>query len=345
MKAEFRAPTSKDRKPLIDLLPLKTPLTMYIDPSSICNFACKFCFQANKEIKKQMQLKLMTMDIFNMIIEQLKEFEDSIKMIHLHGFGEPLLNKNFGNMVKLLKDSKKVDRIATTTNASALTKENAHKIIESGLNQIHFSIYGLNNKNYFDFSNKKISFENIVENIKHFHSIKQDCHIHIKINGDYYSNEDKERFLNIFGNYCDTIFIDGVANIWPLIDVSKTLTINLSKEEKQNTILKHQYGHTKTQKNNLCPNIFYQLMIHANGDISPCCADYLSKLKIGNIKTHNLKTLWGGVERLSLIKKHLNNKQPPICKACEYPDMASTVSLNEHIDKIKIYLEKNNETL
>lgn len=303
MKAEFRAPTSKNRKPLIELLPLNTPLTMYIDPSSICNFACKFCFQANKDIKKQMQLKLMTMDVFESIVEQLKEFEDSIKMIHLHGFGEPLLNKNFYKMVKILKDSNIADRVATTTNASLLTKENAHQIIESGLDQIHFSIYGLNDKNYFDFSSQKVSFQKVIDNIKYFYSIKQNCHIHIKINGDYYSDEDKERFLGIFGDYCDTIFIDGVANIWPLIDVADTLKINLSKEEKQNTTLRHQYGHTKAQKDNLCPNIFYQLMIHANGDISPCCADYLGKITLGNIKTHNLKALWGGAVKIELDKK------------------------------------------
>ncbi|RAX51420.1 hypothetical protein CCY99_09060 [Helicobacter sp. 16-1353] len=298
MKAEFRAPTSKDRKPLIELLPLKTPLTMYIDPSSICNFACKFCFQANKKIKRQMQLQLMTMDIFNMIVEQLGDFEDSIKMVHLHGFGEPLLNKNFYKMVKILRDSKLVDRIATTTNVSLLTKENTHKIIESGLNQVHFSIYGLSDDNYLTFSGKKTSFKHILDNIKYFYANKKNCHIHIKINGDYYSNADKERFLDIFGDYCDSIFIDGVANIWPLMDVAETLSINLSKEQKETTKLQHQYKHIKPQKDNLCPNIFYQLMIHSNGDISPCCADYLGKIKLGNIKTHNLKNIWGGGNRV-----------------------------------------------
>lgn len=303
MKAEFRTPMSKNRKPLIDLLPLKAPLTIYIDPSSICNFACKFCFQANKKIKKQMHLKLMTMEIFESVVEQLCEFEDSIKMIHLHGFGEPLLNKDFHKMVKMLKDSNLVNRVATTTNASLLTKEYTHKIIDSKLDQIHFSIYGLNDKNYLDFSNKLVSFQNIVENIKYFYQNKQNCHIHIKISGDYFSNEDKERFLDIFGDYCDSIFIDGAANIWPLIDISNTLSINLSKEQKQNAELKHQYGYIKNTKDNLCPNIFYQLMIHSNGNISPCCADYLNKISLGNIKTHNLKAIWGGGITIEANKK------------------------------------------
>jgi len=49
MKAEFRQPYSKDRKPLQELLPLDTPLTMYIDPTDICNFACRFCFNGDEK--------------------------------------------------------------------------------------------------------------------------------------------------------------------------------------------------------------------------------------------------------------------------------------------------------
>ena len=92
MKAQYQAPTSKNRKPLIDLLPLNTPLTMYIDPSSVCNFSCAFCFQANPSFKKETRIGKMSMDTFENIVDQLGDFEEKIKMIHLHGFGEPLLN-------------------------------------------------------------------------------------------------------------------------------------------------------------------------------------------------------------------------------------------------------------
>lgn len=292
MKEKFRAPMSKDRKPLIELLPLSEPLTMYIDPSSKCNFKCQFCFQSNKEIKKQMDLSMMSMEVFDEVIRQIEEFDNPIKMLHLHGFGEPLLNKNFPLMVSKARQSSKILRVATTSNASLLTKDLSKAIIDSGLNQIHFSIYGLNDDNYKVFSNQRVSFSEIVSNIKYFYSIKNNCHVHIKMNGDYFSLEDKERFLDIFSPYCDSIFIDGVANIWPMLDISNTLELNLSKEQKQDATLRHQYGLSST--NTLCPNIFYQLMVHSNGDVSPCCADYLAKLTLGNIKNDSLKSLWGG---------------------------------------------------
>ena len=339
MKAEFRAPMSKDRKPLIELLPLSNPLTMYIDPSNVCNFACKFCFQSNERARKEMDFKIMNMDIFNIVIEQLKEFNESISMIHLHGYGEPLMNKNFPEMVKLLKNSKCAKRVATTTNASLLNKDLALKIIDSNLDQIHISIYGLKDSNYIDFSNKKVDFETIVNNIKFMYENKTNTHMHIKINGDYYSDNDKKRFFEIFGDLCDTIFIDGVANIWPGINVEESLKLNLSKEEKSISKIEHQYGYTKSAKNKICPSIFYQLMIHSNGNVSPCCADYMGKLNLGNVKTTTLKSIWGGEERMNLIKGHLESKKPQICEICEYPNTASTVSLDENEVK-KIFLDK-----
>lgn len=302
MKAEFRQPYSKDRKPLIELLPLQQPLTMYIDPSSRCNFKCSFCFQNNKDAIKQMDLMQMNLHTFEIIVEQLKAFSQPIKMIHLHGFGEPLLNTNFHTMVKILKQSNVVERVATTSNASLLTQTLTQNIINAELDQIHFSIYGLNDDNYKTFSHKSLRFQHIIDNIQYFYEYKtkyakhygHNCHIHIKINKDYFSKSDQQRFLDIFGDYADTIFLDGVANIWPGIDISNSLDINLSQQEKETkAILSHQYGHSIT-KNAICPNIFYQLMIHSNGNISPCCADYQQKLCLGNIHDTTLYDLWNG---------------------------------------------------
>lgn len=145
---------------------------MYIDPSSVCNFSCAFCFQANPLFKKETRIGKMSMDTFENIVDQLGDFEEKIKMVHLHGFGEPLLNKYFIDMVKCIKNANVCDRVATTSNASLLSKTLSEKIVDSKLDQIHFSIYGLNDGNYKTFSNRHVSFQDIVENIKYLHSIK-----------------------------------------------------------------------------------------------------------------------------------------------------------------------------
>ncbi|RDU70622.1 radical SAM protein [Helicobacter aurati] len=376
IKAEFRQPYSKDRKPLIELLPLHQPLTMYIDPSNICNFKCSFCFQSNTNAKKEMYLTQMSLETFTTILKQLAEFDNPIKMIHLHGFGEPLLNPHFPLFVKLAKESKVSERIATTSNASLLTRDLSRAIIESGLDQIHFSIYGLNDESYKIFSKKSLRFSQIVENIKYFYEHKtlyakeygHNCHVHIKMNKDYFSSQDQVRFLELFGNYADSIYLDGVANIWPGIDVSDSLRLNLSLEEKESTTVSHQYGHS-FKHGALCPIVFYQLLVHSNGDISPCCADFQAKMTLGNVANTTLKEIWqqallqntrstinnapstknthvntggGSKSKLALLRaSHIKGQKNslPVCAVCSYPDQAATTSLQEHIHKLKsLYL-------
>ena len=328
MKAEYRPPCSKERKPLQDLLPLDTPLTIYIDPSNICNFSCKFCFHGNKDKLEEMPAKkMMRIELFKKIVNDLKEFPSTVKMIHLHGFGEPLLNKNLAEMIKLLKNSNVVERVAITTNASTFTDENMKAIIEAGLDQIHISIYGLSQEQYMEFSHNKCNYLKLIENIKKLYDIKGSCHIHIKITGDYFSDEKKNLFLNTFGDYSDTIFVDNAANIWPGLDITDTL----GDGQK----LKHQYGQNIVE-DKVCPNLFYQLLIHSDGFVSPCCADYRKKIKIGDVNKESLMIIWNNSLLNTMRINHLkrNVKNYAACTDCEYPFVASTVNINPYINSL-----------
>lgn len=101
-KATFRPPMNPERKPLHTLLPLQSPLALHIDPSDTCNFRCKFCFQSHTKLKHTQ----MTLDLFQKIVNDLKEFPVPINTIYLHRIGEPLLNKNFPEFVRILKNAR-----------------------------------------------------------------------------------------------------------------------------------------------------------------------------------------------------------------------------------------------
>ncbi|MDD3237057.1 MAG: radical SAM/SPASM domain-containing protein [Candidatus Gastranaerophilales bacterium] len=321
MTAKFEMPISKDRKPLHTLLPLNTPLTVYIDPSTICNFSCAFCYN-NTEFKKQVDAKIMSWELFTKIVEDLKEFEQKIKMIHMYGYGEPLINKNFPKMVKAIKDANVAEKVGMTTNASLLTHEISDRIIASGLDKIEISIYGMSNEKYMEFSHQNVHFDKIVENIKYLFDNRKNCHIHVKINGDYFTQEEKELFKNIFENSCDSMHIDNAANIWPGIDLN----------DKIKTETSSVYGKNDTKIAKICPDVFYKLMINSNGNVGVCCVDYLQKVYMGNVKDKSLKEIWNSNELRELRLAHLNEnlKQYPICSICNYPSCASTVSVDEY---------------
>ena len=201
MKAEFKPRIDlENRTKLETVIPLKVPYVIFIDPSDICNFYCKFCPSGDKELMKNVGRSLKTMDfnLYKKIIDDICEFEKPLKVLKLYKDGEPLINPMFADMVKYAKDRNCAERISTTTNASLLNPKRNLEIIDAGLDRINISIEGVSQEQYLEFSNYKIDFEKLVENIRHFYENRKQCEMIVKINGDTISEEDKEKFLDLF---------------------------------------------------------------------------------------------------------------------------------------------------
>ena len=148
-----------DRMELKNALPLRTPYVIYIDPSDTCNFRCKFCPSGNLELMKKTRGRghgPMDFEVYKGIIDSLKDFPDPIRVIRLYKEGEPLVNPRFADMVRYAKQSPKVLRVDTTTNASLLTPERSLEIIDAGLDRLNISVEGVNTEQYRDFSGHKM---------------------------------------------------------------------------------------------------------------------------------------------------------------------------------------------
>ena len=319
MSAKYQAPMSLERKPLHTLLPLEQPLSLFIDPCDICNFKCNFCFQYHtKHIGQVMERKL-----FEKIASDMQEFDNPFKMVHLNGHGEPLLNPDIVEFVKILKQKMIAEKVSITTNASLLTKTKSQELVDAGLDKVEISIYGLNQEEYYKFSNVKILFDDLYENIKYFYSIRGKCHIHIKIAGDYFSEDEKQRFIDLFGAVADTIYIDHAINSWPGINVTNSG--------------EHMYDLNGAK---ICPMPFYQMLIHSNGKVSPCCPEYQQKLIIGDINRESLKNIWTGNDVQKLRKNILQDmiSDDAVCSYCEYPKCGATVDITPYRDELlKLY--------
>ena len=178
MKAEYSPRIDlKNRTKLQEVIPLSTPLTLFVDPSDACNFKCKFCPTSDRDLMKEVGRPWRTMDfeVFKKICNDMLQFPKKIEVLRLYKDGEPLLNKHFSTMVKFAKENKVANRIDTTTNASLLSEEKANQLANIGLDRVNVSVYGVKNEHYRSFSSTKIEFERVLNNIKYFYSVKKNC--------------------------------------------------------------------------------------------------------------------------------------------------------------------------
>jgi radical SAM protein with 4Fe4S-binding SPASM domain len=308
-------------------IPLNTPYCIFIDPSNACNFKCKFCM--NQKIK---HTDVMEFSLFKKIIDDIQEFENPVKTIKLYGFGEPLINKNFCDMVKYIKKSGRVLKVNTTTNASLLTPELNTKLIDSGIDRINISIEAIGTKNYIEFTgNKNVKYEKIVENICDLYSRKQNMTIFIKINGDYLNNSEKEEFINTFAPISDGHEIEHTMNCWRDFKVD-----NVNAEVGI-------YGQ-ELHEVQVCPYIFYNMFIHSDGYVSACFLDWNKKLVLGDVKNESVKKLWNDklLKHLQLEMLRKNRKNHPICNNCSQLTYGMPVDLDNHAETILKTINKGN---
>lgn len=101
MNKDFQS-TRPKRRNLAGIIPLDTPFTVNIDPCGACNFKCGFCPCNMADFRNKDRHEMMSMDLFQKIVDDLAAFPKKIRVVNLYCFGEPLLNKNLPEMVRML---------------------------------------------------------------------------------------------------------------------------------------------------------------------------------------------------------------------------------------------------
>lgn len=127
-----RYQTSARRSAAVDYLPIK----LDIENASRCNFACTMC--AVSKWPKRKRAEDMSLDAFRRLIDE----QYGLVEIKLNGLGEALMQgDDYFEMIRYAR-SKRI-WVRMTTNASLLhVRNNAVKLLGSGVNEIDISVDG-----------------------------------------------------------------------------------------------------------------------------------------------------------------------------------------------------------
>lgn len=310
-----------NRQNLIDIIPLEKPFTLLIEPSNYCNFHCISCFQSIKADNYLKQHRgLMTLDTYQTILNQFREWEgDKLKVLKLSLYGEPFTNPQFCEMLKLAKEADIAERIETTTNASLITEEVAEKLVEYGIDYIRVSIYGGNQKRYEEVTNTaNVDMKAIYRNLGRIQELKKEKKLGKPFVSakmlDTFTAENKE-FLEKFSNVADEVYIDKPHN-W-IAHEEKSFIGSLYKKEQEEA-LKKDLEETVSERI-ACPMPFTTLAVRCDGEVSPCCVDWVGGTNLGNILKEDIKDIWNGEAMFQFRKMQLENrrKENISCRNCE----------------------------
>jgi len=273
----------------------KYPPVIQIEPTSICNFRCIMCYQADKSFSNKSAgfMGHMKLDTFKKIIDEL---EGNIEAITFASRGEPTLNKDFSKMLKYCEN--KFLGLKLNTNASMLNEKLINEILSSDLQTIVFSIDEKDKETY-----EKIringNFEKIIKNLELFNEIRNKNYKRsdkiVRISGvKINENQNIESMTKKWGNIADIVAFTNY-NPW-----------------------ESTYENSINDITEPCSELWSRLFIWQDGKVNPCDYDYKSLLSKWDVKTKSISDIWNSKEYDYLRYMHLNSLRSKInpCNKC-----------------------------
>lgn len=308
------------RQNLKDVIPLEKPFTLIIEPTNACNFRCIQCFQsiADETYFTRNKMK-MSMDCFSRAIDQMKSWGGpKLKVLKLSLYGEPLINPDFCEMVKMAKSGDIAERIETTTNASLLREDVCRKLVDFGLDYMRVSIYSVIQQKHYRITNSEIEINAIRDNLMMLKRIKQQFKrnipfIAVKMLNTY--SEEDDLFIETYKDVADEVYLDKPHN-WISYN-GKVFIDDLYGSERDHAMADVTANRTDRIA---CTLPFFTLAVRSNGDVSPCCIDWIGGTNIGNVFEQTLKDIWHGDRIFEFRKMQLENRKDEneSCRHCEF---------------------------
>ena len=296
-----------------------------IEPTNYCNAKCYFCGR-NILIRK---FGFMETALFEKAVDEIALY--GVKRLTLHLFGEPLMHPEIFNMVKYAKSKEKIGMVDFSTNGALLTDENIEKLIDSGLDAIHVSMDGATAKTY-EKARKGLKFETVFRNTRNLieavhSSSSQKPFIKLQVIQTPAIAEEMQLFWQqwqpvVQEKTCVKVFVkeyEWWSGAKP-DDVGGS-----SKEDPSNFYLRLPCG------------MQHQMAIFWNGEVTHCCQDVNGILKIGDLSTQSLYSIWRGkiAERLRRMVRDGRYGKIELCANCNHNSIRQSYSLKEIVAKYK----------
>jgi len=300
-----------DRINLAEAIPLAGPLSVNVEMSSRCNFACSFCPTALPDEWKRVGFQKgdMADDLFRKIVDDFRDMPRT-KVFNLHMMGESLLHPHFYELAHYATASGISDRYEMRTNGSLLTGGHAQRLVDAGLTRIGISVEAVTNEGYRKLVRaQRGTLDRVMEGVKDLYVASRGrCRIYAKIVDFRIPETDAERFKELFGPIVDDLAIEYPEQWNGGVTTDTTLGQGVTVSVNGDPLQYHV----------ACPFTFFTLAINVTGKTVVCCFDWSYQNVIGVAGKQSIKAIWNSENMLAHWRMQLNGrrKESAACRDC-----------------------------
>jgi radical SAM protein with 4Fe4S-binding SPASM domain len=288
------------------------PVALAFEPTTSCNLRCPECPSGLRSFTRPTGMLEKT--LFEKTIEDIK---GALLYLTFYFQGEPFLNKDFLEMVKVA--TKKKIYTSTSTNAHYLTYENAVETVKSGLDRLIISIDGMSQETYEHYRVGG-NLNKVLEGTKNIIKAKKDLNSQtphlifqfLVVKPNEHEIEQVKlltKELGVNELRLKTAQIYDYENGSPLIPenqkYSRYFKNNLGKFELKNKLINH------------CWKMWHSAVITWDGIVVPCCFDKDAEYRMGDVSKTDFKSVWQSPKYLEFRQSLISSrKNIEMCKNC-----------------------------
>jgi organic radical activating enzyme len=271
------------------------PPYLQIEPSSICNYRCVFCYQTDLDFFKKTTpgMGQMTLELFQRIVD---EAVGNVEFLSIASRGEPLLAKEIEPMLLYAKG--KFLNLKVNTNASLLTDSKVHALLAGGVKTVVFSADAAEEPLYSQLRvNGKL--DKVLKNIEMFQTIREKEYSTLPL------------ITRVSGvKVTEKQDIDSMEKVWGGL-VDQVAFVNYNPWE-------NIYESKPNAQTKPCSDLFRRMFIWQDGLTNPCDSDYKSTLRVGRFPEKSITELWRMEKYENLRAAHQGGNRQVVqpCKGC-----------------------------
>lgn len=278
------------------------PRRIHVENTNHCNARCIMC----PRDKLTRSLGFIAWDLYTKIIDEAAT-KWQVQEVHLHGFGEPFLDKTLFDKIRYAKD-KGIRCTYLVTTAFILREHKIQDILDAGLDKLKVSFYGATRETY-ERIHVDLNFEESRNNVASF--------LRLRDEGGYESPGLMIQWLPMPENKGEN---EVFRSMWkPLLDEGKGDV--LVEYALHNWIDGRVYNPVDGSRPDRvsCGLPFEDMQILYNGDVVPCCYDFDAQLILGNVRNNSLEEMWNSPPFKKLREVHRKGtfEDIPLCDRCD----------------------------
>lgn len=259
-----------------------------------CTLQCTYCPQSFKKTPKE----YLDIGIVSRIIDETCKIPTYFQF---GARGDNLLHPQCSEIFAAIKRRNFKHYLTLNTNGILMKRDLGKGVVQSGIDQITFSLQSIEPKIYMKLTNNK-NIEAIIENIKTTIELRDRYNKNMLICVQFLNTEENRPYYNQFQSF------------WSQYDVYTYRQALHSWGDKFKPLQKEVIDRYP------CLYLWLYPVITHNGNVCSCFVDFFEEHVYGNLKDASLPDIWQNSDkRKEMAKLHLNGEwnRLPLCQYCD----------------------------